>query len=102
MKTKLIPLNDEILVKPKEKQEQTAGGIYIPQTVDNDSVVLGEVLAVSEGVMVENGQLIPHGVKAGDVVLFDKRGATEFKYDGESFLVMSYRSLRLKIEKSNC
>ena len=94
---KLIPLNDEILIREKKQEDVTKGGIYIPQTVQDESTALGEVLAVSEGILLENGTLRPHSVVPGDVVLFDRRATTQVKADGEKLLLIKSLTLLAKV-----
>jgi chaperonin GroES len=105
---KIVPLNDEILVQ-YEPEEITKSGLYIPHTAGDKPTVVGEVLAVSEGILLENGQVRPHPVKPGDIVLFDKRNATEIedapvtssKKDGPrpSLLLIRSLSLLAKVQK---
>jgi chaperonin GroES len=82
MSVKVTPLHDRVIVKPAEKAEKTAGGIIIPDTVQ-DKPQQGEVVAVGSGRKDE-----PLTVKVGDVVLFGKYGGTEIELDGEKFLLL--------------
>ncbi len=86
---KLRPLYDKIVVKRFEEQEQrTASGIIIPDTA-KEKPQLGEVVAVGEGKLLQNGQQVPPKVKPGDKVVFNKYAGTEVELDGEKFLIMS-------------
>ncbi|WPM32936.1 co-chaperone GroES [Hydrogenobacter sp. T-2] len=86
---KLRPLYDKIVVKRFEEQEQrTASGIIIPDTA-KEKPQIGEVVAVGEGKLLQNGQQVPPKVKPGDKVVFNKYAGTEVELDGEKFLVMS-------------
>ncbi|QID32444.1 co-chaperone GroES [Pampinifervens florentissimum] len=86
---KLKPLYDKIVVKRFEEQEQrTASGIIIPDTAKEKPQV-GEVVAVGEGKLLQNGQQVPPKVKPGDKVVFNKYAGTEVELDGEKFLIMS-------------
>ncbi len=86
---KLKPLYDKIVVKRFEEQEQrTASGIIIPDTAKEKPQV-GEVVAVGEGKLLQNGQQVPPKVKPGDKVVFNKYAGTEIELDGEKLLVMS-------------
>jgi chaperonin GroES len=82
MSVKVTPLHDRVIVKPAEKAEKTAGGIIIPDTVQ-DKPQQGEVVAVGSGRKDE-----PLTVKVGDVVLFGKYGGTEIELNGEKFLLL--------------
>jgi chaperonin GroES len=48
----------------------------------------GEVLAVGNGRVLENGKKLPIGVKVGDRILFGKYSGTEIKIEGEEVLVV--------------
>ncbi|MEN3034012.1 MAG: co-chaperone GroES [Aquificaceae bacterium] len=86
---KLRPLNDKIVVRRIEEQEQrTASGIIIPDTAKEKPQV-GEVIAVGTGKLLQNGQRIDLSVKVGDKVVFNKYAGTEVEVGGEKLLVMS-------------
>ena len=86
---KLRPLYDKIVVKRFEEQEQsTASGIIIQDTA-KEKPLIGEVIAVGEGTLLQNGQQVPPKVKPGDKVVFNKYAGTEVELDGEKFLIMS-------------
>jgi chaperonin GroES len=85
----LIPLRDRVLVKPFRPQEVSSGGIIIPDTA-KETPVQGEVLAVGNGRIAENGNTIPMTVKEGDTVLFAKFGGTPISINGgEELLILS-------------
>jgi len=83
----LRPLHDRILVKRLESEEKTAGGIIIPDSVQ-EKPSEGEVIAVGTGTKAEDGSVTPLDVKAGDKILFGKWGGTEVKVDGVELLIM--------------
>jgi chaperonin GroES len=70
-----------------EEQETVRGGIIIPDTA-KEKPQEGEVIAAGTGKRLENGQVIPLEVKAGDRVLFGKYSGTEIKLDGEELLIL--------------
>jgi chaperonin GroES len=84
---KFRPLHDRVVVRRLEEDKKTAGGIIIPDTVQ-EKPMQGEVIAVGPGVRDESGKLIPLGVKNGDRVLFGKWSGTEVKIDGEELAIM--------------
>jgi chaperonin GroES len=75
------PVHDRVLVRRIEADEETAGGIIIPDTA-KEKPQEGEVIAVGPGGRNEQGQLVPLDVKAGDRVVFEKWSGTEVKIDG--------------------
>ncbi|MEY3284518.1 MAG: co-chaperone GroES [Acidobacteriota bacterium] len=87
MATSIRPLNDRIIVKRLEEQEQMRGGLYIPDTA-KEKPQEGEVLAVGNGKLLENGTRIAIDLKVGDRVLFGKYAGTEVKLDGEELLIL--------------
>lgn len=87
MATTIRPLNDRIIVRRTEDQEQMRGGLYIPDTA-KEKPQEGEVIAVGNGKLLENGTRIAIDLKAGDKVLFGKYSGTEIKLDGEEYLIL--------------
>ena len=85
----LTPLNDHVIVKPITKDETTASGIILPDTVNKEKPEKGEVIAVGPGKVLENGQRAPMSIKQGDKVIFTKYSPNEVKVDGEEYLVLS-------------
>ena len=81
------PLHDRILVRRLESEEKTAGGIILPDSVQ-EKPSEGEVVSAGNGSKAEDGTVTPLDVKAGDKVLFGKWGGTEVKIDGEDLLIM--------------
>jgi chaperonin GroES len=84
------PLRDKILVQPKPVEEVSKGGIIIPDTA-KDAPVEGTVLAVGNGIINRDGELIPLDVKVGDSVLYKKNGntITEIEQGNDKYLIMS-------------
>ena len=87
MASKIRPIGDRVVVKPAAKEEVTRSGLVIPDTA-KEKPQEGEVIAIGSGKLQENGDRTPLEVKVGDRVLYAKYGGTEFKLDGEDYLVM--------------
>jgi chaperonin GroES len=95
---KLKPLGDRVVVKASEAEQQTKSGLFIPDTA-KEKPQKGTVIAVGEGRWDEDGKKrIPLDVKAGDVVIYGKYGATEIKIDGEELLILSDRDIYAIVE----
>ena len=87
MAVSIRPLNDRIIARRLEEQEQMRGGLYIPDTA-KEKPQEGEVLAVGNGKLLDNGQRIAIDLKAGDRILFGKYAGTEIKLDGDEYLIL--------------
>lgn len=86
---KLKPLHDHLVVKPISENEITKSGIVLPDTIDKEKPEKGEVVAVGNGKMLDNGQRSPMSVKIGDKVMFKKYSPDEIKVDGVEYLIIS-------------
>lgn len=84
----LRPLGDHVIVKPTEAEEKSKGGLYIPDTADKDKPFQGEVLAVGQGKLTDDGKRLAMEVKTGDKVIFAKYAGTEVKIDGTKYLIL--------------
>ena len=95
---KLKPLGDRLIVRAIEEEETTASGIVLPDTA-KEKPQRGEVIAVGDGALDDNGNRKPVDVKDGDTVLYSKYGGTEIKVDGEDLLVLRESDVLAKVEK---
>ncbi len=94
----LKPLDDRIVVRPREAEEMTVSGIVIPDTA-KEKPQQGDVLAVGPGRRSDQtGEIIPMDVKAGDVVVYSKYGGTEITIDGEDLLILNGRDVLAIVE----
>ena len=81
------PLQDRVLLKRVKEEEKTKGGIIIPDSA-KEKPIEGEVVAVGNGKVLEDGTIRKLDVKVGDRVLFGKYSGTEVKIDGEERLIV--------------
>jgi chaperonin GroES len=93
----LRPLHDRVIVKRMEEERMSAGGIVIPDSA-TEKPVRGEVLAVGNGKILDNGDKRPLDISVGDTILFGKYSGTEVKVDGEELLVMREEDIMAVIE----
>ena len=84
---KVRPLHDRLLVRRIEEKETAKGGIIIPDTA-KEKPQEGEVLAVGNGKILENGTKVALDIKVGDKILFGKYSGTDIKIDGEEVLIL--------------
>src|SRR5881275_585570 len=94
---KIRPLQDRVIVKRVQEEEKTKGGIIIPDTA-KEKPVEGQVLAVGNGKILEDGKVRPLDVKVGDRVLFGKYSGQTVKVDGDELLVMREEDIMGVIE----
>lgn len=89
---KIRPLSDRVLVRPSQREETTKSGIVLPDTA-KEKPQRGEVIAVGDGKLNDDGTRQPMDVKAGDQVLFAKYAGTELKMDEDEFLILSEKDI---------
>ena len=82
------PLQDRVVVRRREEEPQSAGGIVIPGSAA-EKPSQGEVLAVGTGKKLDNGSVQAVDLNVGDKVLFGQYAGSTVKVDGEELLVMS-------------
>jgi chaperonin GroES len=94
----LRPLHDRIIVKRLDQETTTASGIVLPETAA-EKPDQGEVLAIGNGKIMEDGKVRQLAVKVGDRVLFGKYSGQAVKIDGNEYLVMSEEELIAVVER---
>ena len=81
------PLHDRIIVRRADEGEQNIGGIIIPDSA-KEQPQQGEILAVGDGKVTEDGKRIAMDVRPGNVILFGKYSGQDIKIDGEDYLIL--------------
>ena len=81
------PLNDHVLIKPLNGDEVSKSGIILPDTVDKEKPEKGEVVAVGEGKLLDNGQRAPMSVEIGDKVIFKKYAPDELPGEEDLMII---------------
>jgi len=97
MATTVRPLHDRVIIRRLDEDTKSAGGIIIPDSA-KEKPLEGEVISAGNGKILENGDVRPLDVKAGDKVIFSKYAGTEIKLDGEDFLIMTENDILGVIE----
>ena len=95
---KIRPLQDRVIVKRVQEEEKTKGGIIIPDTA-KEKPIEGEIIAVGDGKVQDDGTIRKLDVKAGDRILFGKYAGTEVKLDGVEHLILREDDILGVIEK---
>jgi chaperonin GroES len=93
----LKPLGDKVIVEVIDEPQQTATGIFLPDTAKEKSQ-RGKVLAVGSGKLLDNGDRVALEVKEGDVVMFAKYGGTEVTVDGKELMILSERDIHAIVQ----
>ena len=83
----LKPLSNHLFIEPLEAEKKTKSGIVLPETVDKEKPMMGQVVAVGPGKRNDQGEVVPMSVKVGQKVLFKKYGPDEVEVDGKKYLV---------------
>ncbi len=94
----LKPINDHIVIKAVSKEETSAAGIIIPDTIDKERSERGEVVSVGPGRELDNGSRSTMDVSAGQQVLFKKYAPDEVKIDGQEYLIIRMDDVMAIIE----
>jgi len=84
IKLNIKPLFDNILVKPQKADVKTSSGIYLPESA-KEKPQIGEVMAIGDGAIDENGKRIPMIIKVGQKVMYTKWGGNEVKVGHEEW-----------------
>lgn len=95
---KIRPLHDRVVVRRKEEEEKSAGGIVLPGSA-KEKPNQGEVIAIGNGRVLDNGDVRPVDVKVGDTVVFGKyAGSDTIEVDGEELVLLSESDIKAVIE----
>ena len=96
---KIRPLQDRVVVRRIDVENTSAGGIIIPDSAQ-EKPIQGEVIAIGDGAILDDGRRRAIDLKVGDRVLFGKYSGTEVKLDGEELLVMRESDVMAVVETS--
>jgi chaperonin GroES len=98
LKMAIRPLHDRVIIKRAEQESKSAGGIVLTGSAAEKST-RGEVIAVGNGRILDNGDVKPLDVKVGDIVIFnDGYGVKKEKLDGEEILIVSESDILAIVE----
>ena len=94
----LRPLHDRVIVKRLDQETKTASGLIIPEAAA-EKPDQGEILAVGNGKILEDGKVRPLDVKVGDRVLFGKYSGQAVQVEGDELLVMREEDIMSIVQK---
>jgi chaperonin GroES len=90
--TTVKPLGDRVFIKVSASEEQTAGGIFLPDAA-KEKPQIGEVVGVGPGKLKDDGGYTPLEVKVGDKVLYSKYAGTDIKLGGDEYVLLSEKDI---------
>ncbi len=90
------PYGDRVLIKPADREAVSAGGILLPDTVQ-EKPQEGKVVAVGPGRTADDGKRIAMESKVGDLVVYSKYAGSEVKEEGEDYLLLRENDILAKI-----
>lgn len=85
---KIRPLRDRVVIRRKEEEALSAGGIVLPGSA-KEKPNQGEIVAVGDGAVLDNGDVRPLALKVGDQVIFGQYSGNAVTIDGEELIIMS-------------
>ncbi len=95
---KIRPLHDRVVVRRKEEEATSAGGIVLPGSAQ-EKPNQGVVVAVGSGRILDSGETRPVDLKEGDVVVFGKyAGSDTIDVDGEELIILSESDIKAVVE----
>ena len=96
-KTKVQPLGDRVVVQRAKSEDTTAGGIVLPDSA-KDKPQRGEVIAIGDGKLLDDGTRGELQVRVGDQVIFSSYAGDNFTIDNEDYLLMREDDILAVIE----
>jgi chaperonin GroES len=93
---KLRPLDDRVVVEPKEAEERTAGGIVLPDTA-KEKPQRGTVVSIGPGKLLDSGQRGTLSVAIGDEVIYGKYSGTDIEIDGRDVKILRETDILAKV-----
>lgn len=93
---KFTPLGERLVIKPFEQEETTSSGLFLPDTA-REKPQEGEIVAVGDGRMTDEGKRIPMEVKVGDKVIYSKYAGTEYKDGDQEYLILRESDILAKV-----
>jgi chaperonin GroES len=95
-KVQFVPLGERVVIKPIQREQTTRGGIYLPDTA-KEKPQEGEIVAVGQGRVTDDGTRIPMELGVGDRVIYSKFAGTEYKDGEDEYLIMRESDVLAKV-----
>lgn len=97
MTKKILPLFDNVLIKPLQAEEKLPSGIVLPDTA-KEKPQIGQVMAVGPGTIDDKGKKVKIAVKVGQKVMYKKWGGNEVKVNGEEWMIVEQKDILAIVE----
>jgi chaperonin GroES len=95
---KIRPLHDRVVIRRKEEEQKTAGGIVLPGSA-KEKPNQGVVVAIGSGRVLDSGETRPVDVKVGDTVVFGKyAGSDTIEINGEELVILSESDIKAVLQ----
>lgn len=95
---KFTPLGERLIVKPLEEEQTTSSGIILPDTA-KEKPQEGEVVAVGPGRVTDEGSRVPMEIQTGDRIIYSKYAGTEYKDEGQEYLILRESDVLAKVTR---
>ena len=95
---KFTPLGERLIVKPLDEEQTTSSGIILPDTA-KEKPQEGEVVAVGPGRVTDDGARVPMEVQTGDRIIYSKYAGTEYKDEGQDYLILRESDVLAKVDR---
>jgi len=96
-KSKIQPLFDNVLIRPIQADNKTAGGVILPDSAKEKPQV-GEIMAIGKGHVAPKGEIRPMTVKVGQKVMYKKWGGNEIKVNNEEWMLVEEKDILAIVE----
>jgi co-chaperonin GroES (HSP10) len=110
---KFYMVGDKVLIKPKNPQNQTSTGLYLPPTVQqSEKIQSGYIIKAGPGYPLpsladeaevwkkkkdENVQYVPLQAHEGDLAVYLQSAAFEIKFNNEVYMIVPHSAILMFI-----
>jgi chaperonin GroES len=111
---KIIMIGDKVLVKPKNPNQQTKSGLYLPAAVlDKENIQAGYIIKVGPGFAIpaindevepwkeknESTKYVPLQAKVGDLAIYLAKSGYEIEFKGEKYIILSHSAIVMTVRE---
>lgn len=92
------PVGDRLLVKAADRDRQSPGGVWLPETMhDNDPPQCGVVIAKGDGSRAPDGSLIPVAIEVGDTIIYSRYSGSDIQIDDTDLVIIRESDVFLRL-----